>query len=138
VVTVCKVGNQKHFQANHESPIFNEIRQIVSKTFGLATPLKDALLPIQDKIDLAVIYGSVARKTDTAASDIDLLIVSDRLTLEELFKVLGPAEQRIGREINPTLLTADEFENRRNKSDSFICRVLNGEIIILIGIVDEQ
>ena len=71
LLTVHKVGNQKHFQANHESPIFNEVRQIVSKTFGLSAPLKDALRPIEDVIKLAVVFGSVARKTDTATSDIE-------------------------------------------------------------------
>ena len=133
LITVCKVGNQKHFQANHESPIFNEVEQIVSKTFGLAAPLKEALQPIEDVIKLAVVFGSVARKSDTASSDIDLMVVSDNLTLEDLYKALEPAEQRIRRQLNPILLTVDEFDQRKNKRDSFVNRVLDGEIILLIG-----
>ena len=138
LLTVHKVGNQKHFQANHESPIFNEVRQIVSKTFGLATPLKDALQPIEDIIKLALVFGSVAGKTDTATSDIDLMVISDSLTLEDLFKALEPAEKHFRRQINPILLTVDEFDRRKNEKDSFINRVLDGELIILIGNINEQ
>ncbi len=138
LLTVIKVGNQKHFQANHESPIFNEVQQIVSKTFGLATPLKEALQPIKDVINLAVVFGSVARKADTATSDIDLLVISDSLALEDLFDALEPAEQHFSRQINPILLTVDEFNRRKNIEDSFVNRVFDGEIIVLIGRVDEQ
>ena len=138
LITVCKVGNQKHFQANHESPIFNEVEQIVSKTFGLAAPLKDALQPIENVIKLAVVFGSVARKSDTASSDIDLMVVSDNLTLEDLYKALEPAEQHFRRQLNPILLTVDEFDRRKTKRDSFVNRVLDGEIILLIGKIDGQ
>ena len=137
LITVRMVGNQKHFQANKQSPIFNEVRQIVGKTFGLSKPLRDALQPIEEAIQLAIIYGSVAKKIDTASSDIDLLIISDSLTLEDVFKALEPAEQRIGRQINPNLLTVDEYDLRRNESDSFINRIFEEEIICLIGNMDE-
>ena len=138
LLTVRKIGNQKHFQANHDSPIFNEVQQIVSKTFGLSAPLKDALQPIENVIKLAVIFGSVARKADTATSDIDLMVISDSLTLEDLFKALEPAEQHFRRQINPILLTVDEFDRRRNEGDSFVNRLLDGEIMVLIGRIDEQ
>ncbi len=137
LLTVRKIGNQKHFQANRESPIFSEVQHIVSKTFGLVTPLKEALQAIKDVISLAVIFGSVAGKTDTAQSDIDLMVISDKLTLEDLFKALEPAEQHFRRQINPILLTIDEFDRRKKMKDSFVSRVLKGEIIVLIGRVDE-
>jgi len=82
LITVRMVGNQKHFQANKQSPIFNEVRQIVGKTFGLSKPLRDALQTIEEAIQLAIIYGSVAKKIDTASSDIDLLIIS--MTSDEM------------------------------------------------------
>jgi len=138
LITVRMVGNQKHFQASKQSPIFNEVRQIVGKTFGLSKPLRDALQPIEEAIQLAIIYGSVAKKIDTASSDIDLLIISDSLTLEDVFRALEPAEQRIGRQINPNLLTVDEYDLRRNESDSFINRIFEEEIICLIGNIDES
>ena len=138
LLTVRKIGNQKHFQANHESPIFNEVQQIVSKTFGLSGPLKDTLQPIQEVIKLAIVFGSVASKADTATSDIDLMVISDSLTLEGLFKVLEPAEQQFRRRINPILLTVDEFDRRKNQRDSFVSRVLGRELIVLIGNINEQ
>jgi predicted nucleotidyltransferase len=138
LVTVRMVGNQKHFQANQQSPIFKEVRQIVDKTFGLSGPLRDALQPIEQEIRLALIYGSVPRKSDIASSDIDLLIISNSLTLEEVFKALEPFEIQIGRPINPTLLTDEEFSLRRNQPDSFINRILEGELILLIGSLDGQ
>ena len=138
LLTVRKVGNQKHFQANYESPIFNEVQQIVSKTFGLSEPLKEALQPIEGLIKLAIIFGSVARKVDTATSDIDLLVISDSLTLEGLFKALEPAEQHLRRQINPILLTDDEFDRRKNEKGSFVNRVLYGELVVLIGKINEQ
>jgi len=137
LLTVHKVGNQKHFQANHESPIFNEVRQIVRKTFGLSAPLKDALRPLEDVIKLAVVFGSVAKKADTATSDIDLMVISNNLTLEDLFKALEPAEQHFRRQVNPILLTVDEFDRKKNEKDSFINRVIDGEIIVLIGNINE-
>ena len=138
LVTVRMVGNQKHFQANHQSPIFKEVKQIVSKTFGLSTPLREALQTIEEEIGLALIYGSVARKSDTASSDIDILIISNSLSLEEVFKALEPAENRINRPINPTLLTGEEFALRRSETNSFINRILEEKIILLIGHIDEQ
>lgn len=133
LVTVSRLGNQKHFQANRHSPIFEEIRQIAMKTFALAVPLKEALKPLEARIDLALIYGSQAKGTDTVSSDIDLLVVSDELTLEELFSNLAPLERQLGRPVNPTLLTSEEFGSRRMNPDSFISRVLRDELILLIG-----
>jgi predicted nucleotidyltransferase len=137
LLTVCRIGNQKHFQANKQSPIFDEIKQIVGKTFGLSKPLMEALQSIENSIHLAFVYGSVAKKLDTASSDVDLLIVSDNLILEDLYKALEPAEQKIGRKINPTLLTKQEFTQRKAVSGSFISRVLEGEILDLIGSIDD-
>lgn len=133
LVTVFRVGNQKHYQANRASPVFEELCGIVRKTVGLRDPIRDALMPLADKIERAVLYGSVAKQTDTASSDIDLLIVSDALTLEELYAALAPVEESLARKINPTLYTVQEFERRRKKGSPFLKRVLAGEHIVLIG-----
>lgn len=138
LITVSRIGNQKHYRANQQSPIFEELRQIARKTFALSVPLKRALEPLAERIDLALVYGSHAKKSDTAASDIDLLVVADGLSLEELFKALQPLERESGRPINPNLLTREEFSRRRLKPDSFVSRVLQGEVIPLIGSVDGQ
>jgi predicted nucleotidyltransferase len=133
LVTVSQQGNQKHYQANAAAPIFAELRSIVLKTVGLAEPLEAALTPLEHDIELAILYGSTAKGTDTAFSDVDLLIVADDLTLETLYKAIAPAERQLARKINPTFYTREEFRRRRAQGDSFLTRVLSGPHIVLIG-----
>lgn len=133
LVTVSWVGNQKHYQANPESPIYSELCGLVRKTVGLAEPLRDALEPAQQAVELALVYGSVAKGEETAASDIDLLLVSDTMTLEAVYRLLATAEQALGRRINPTLYTSEEFERRVRERNPFLKRVLAGESLVLIG-----
>ena len=133
LVTVTRVGNQKHFRANQEAPIFQELRSIVLKTVGLVEPLSAALAQVGPQMRLAVVYGSIAKGTDTALSDVDLLIVSDELTLEQVYAAIAPAEQELARRISPTLYTTEEFPRRRKTGDSFVTKVLTGEHIVLAG-----
>jgi predicted nucleotidyltransferase len=137
LATVTRIGNQKHYRANPETPIFFELRSVILKTSGLAEPVGDALAPLARRIDLAFIYGSVARGEAHGGSDVDLLIVASDLTLEQLYSHLGRAERIVGRKINPTLLTPEEFRRRRD-GNSFLQKVLAGAMIPLIGSVDGQ
>ena len=134
VVTV--VGNQKHYRANPEAPIFSELRSIVLKTSGLADPLAEALAPLAKKVDLAFVYGSVARGEAHAGSDVDLLVVASGLTLEQLYARLARAETAIGRRVHPLLLTPAEFRRRRAGGNPFMAKILKGDIIPLIGNVN--
>jgi len=133
LVTVSRVGNQKHYQANRAAPIFKELRGIAVKTFGPAEVLRGALAPLAGRVRAAWLYGSVARGADRAQSDIDVLIVADDLTLEQVYAALVPAEKRLGRTISPTLYTNREFERRRAAGNPFLSKVLAGERILLIG-----
>ena len=133
LVVVTKVGNQKHYQANKDSPLFKELRSIISKTVGLQEPLRAALGPLADRISLAIIYGSIAKGREKAVSDVDLLIVADALTLEEVYAVLAPVEKVLDRRINPTLYTSKEFGQRRKAKNPFLTRVLDGQTITLLG-----
>lgn len=137
LLTITKVGNQKHYQSNSESPLFDELCSIVRKTVGLEEPIRAALTPLAETIRLALIYGSIAKGLDTAASDVDLLVVSDDLALEELYLALSPAEAILARKINPTLYTAAEFQRRRAQR-SFLKRVLEGPTITLLGSIDAE
>lgn len=137
LVTVTRIGNQKHYQANPAAPIFEELRGIVVKTLGPAEVLRAALTPLGDKVRLALVYGSVAKHSDSAHSDIDLLIVSDALTLEQVYAALTPAEQQLGRKGSPTLYTVAEFRQRRAKGNPFLARVLASEYILLTGDDDD-
>lgn len=136
LVSTEKQGNQKHYRANADSPLFDELCSIVQKTIGLEDPIRAALEPLTDDIALALIYGSVAKRSDTADSDIDLLIVADDLTLEDLYTSTAEAEEKLGRTINPTLYTGREFRDRRKSGMSFLKRVLAGPIILLQGTLD--
>jgi predicted nucleotidyltransferase len=136
LVTMTRIGSQKHYQANRSAPIFEELRGIVTKTMGAADPVRAALRPLARRIDLALIYGSVARGEDRAESDIDLLVVGNDLTLEDLFRRLTPVEKKLGRKINPMVYTPEELLERRRNGNAFLRKVLGGERIILIGSED--
>jgi predicted nucleotidyltransferase len=133
LVTVRRIGNQKHYQANPASPVFGELTGLVKKTVALAEPIREALATLADRIELALLYGSVAKGTDTAASDIDILIVGDGLTLEDIYSALAPVEADLQRKISPTLYTSKEFADRKAANNAFIGRVLSGEHLTLIG-----
>ena len=133
LVSVKHIGNQKHYQANPDSPVFEELRSLVKKTVALAEPIGAALAPLAGRIELALLYGSVVKGMDTATSDIDLLIVADAVTLEEIYSALAPAEADLERKINPTLYTPQEFAVRKAASNSFLSRVLSGEHLVLMG-----
>ncbi|MBI3147906.1 MAG: transcriptional regulator [Betaproteobacteria bacterium] len=133
LVTVHRVGNQKHYQANPESPIFAELCGIVQKTVGLAEPLRLALAPLAKKIRAAFIYGSVAKREDTARSDIDLMLIGDKLTYADVFAALEAAGARLGRTVNPTIYTRKELVRRRDEDNAFVTRVLAQPKIWLIG-----
>ena len=138
LVNVSWMGNQKHFQANPDSPVFHELCGLVRKTVGLTEPLRQALEPKREVIELALVFGSVAKGDDTAASDIDLLLVSDSLSLEEVYDVVADTEQTLARKVNPTLYTSDEFSRRRRDGNPFLKRVLKGETIVLVGKLPDE
>ena len=138
LVEVNLQGRQKRYRANLDSPVYPELSSLVSKLLGPEQEVADALKSINDKIDLALIYGSVAKRTDHADSDIDLMLVSDTLTLEEVFEALESAEINLSRTINPTLYKQEEFIKRRANNNPFLRKVLEGQYIVLKGSVDEQ
>lgn len=133
LVLTSRVGNQKHYQANPDSPIFNELYALIKKTVGLAEPLRDALRSSRRKIQMAFVYGSIAKETDHASSDIDLLVVSDEMILEDIYFLLSDVEAELNRKINPTLYTTAEFDERLRTGNPFLSRVLKQPIIPLIG-----
>ncbi len=137
LVTVTRLGNQKHYQANPQSPVFAELCGIVQKTVGLAEPLRKVLLPFADNIAAAFVFGSVAKRSDTAGSDIDLMVVSDSLNYADLFGALEEAATRLGRKVNPSIYTRQELAKRIKQKNSFVTRVLAQPKVWLIGGEDE-
>jgi len=137
LVTVRPVGNQKHYQANPDSPLFAEVCGIAQKTVGLAEPLREALRPLASQIRAAFVYGSVAKRQDTAASDIDLMVVSDTLGYGDIFAALEVASARLGRSVNPTILSRKNLAKRVKDDNAFVKRVLSQPKIWLIGGEDD-
>ena len=133
LVNSDRIGSLRCFQANPESPVFDELVALTRKTLGMAPLLRDALMPLTPNLLAAWIYGSVAKQTDTAQSDIDVLLVGRDLLLGDVLERLGPAEAQLGRKINPNIYTPQEFERRQGEPDSFVNRVLSQPVFVLIG-----
>lgn len=133
LATVRRVGSQKHYQANPDSPLYAELVSIARKTVGLAEPLREALSPLAKEVDAAFVYGSVARNEDTARSDVDLLVLSDTLEYADLYGVLEPLTVRLGRPVNPTVISRQELARRRKAGSAFMKRVLEQPKIWVIG-----
>ena len=133
LLNMAQVGNQKRYRANPQSPIHDELATIVRKTFGLAAPLREALLPIADAITAAFVFGSVAKGQDTASSDIDLMLISESLTYGEVMAALHPVAEQLDRTINPTLYSPAELKQRIATGNSFVTRVLAQPRIWLLG-----
>jgi len=133
LITTTRIGAQKHYQANPDAPIYAELCGIVQKTVGLAEPLRKALEPITNQVVAAFVYGSVAKRNDTASSDIDLMLISDTLTYADVFASLESAVSILGRSINPTVYSTMEFKHRTDHGNSFIKRVLAQAKLWIIG-----
>lgn len=127
-----RLGNLRRFCANPDSPVYEELVGLARKALGMEPTLRASLLPLAPALRGAWIYGSVAKKTETAQSDIDLMLVGEKLSLAKVLELLLPAETQLGRKINPTLFTPAEFARRRADPDSFVSRVLAQPVIDLI------
>jgi len=136
LLTMQPVGNQKRYQANPAAPIHDELVGIVQKTVGLAEPLRAALQPLANKITAAFVFGSIAKRSDTARSDIDLMVVSAKLGYPDLLTALADVEERLGRKINPVIYAPAEFAKRKS-DNAFVKRVLEQPKIWLIGGEDD-
>lgn len=133
-----RVGNLRRIRANPQSPVFSELVALTRKTLGAEPLLREALQALAPDVEAAWIYGSYAKQTDTAVSDIDVMIVGSNLSLARVIEVLLPVEELLGRKVNPTLYTKAEFDKRRAEADSFVNRVLAQSLLPLIGTLHES
>ncbi|MDH3673043.1 MAG: nucleotidyltransferase domain-containing protein [Gammaproteobacteria bacterium] len=125
-------GNLVYFRANPQAGVFDELRGIVTKTFGIVDQLQAALAPFADRLDLGFIYGSVARGTASAASDVDLFLVGD-VRLSEVVEEIAEVETKLKRTISPTIYSPAEFSEKVRKRDHFTTRVLEQPKLFLVG-----
>ena len=136
LVTVTRIGNQKHYQANQASPVFAELCALARKTFAMADPLREALIPLASRIEAAFVYGSVAKRADTVTSDIDLMVIADKISYGELLEALEPLADTIGRRVSPTTMSRREWAKRVNARSAFASRLMTQPKIWLIGSED--
>ena len=129
LITMTPMGNQNHYQANPGSPLFEELCCIALKTFGVVDVLREALERELPRINYACIYGSIAKGTAHAESDVDLLVVSDELGFMELQQLLGTAEPVLQRPVNLSLYTFDEFNDK--SQTSFLKRMLEQPKLVI-------
>lgn len=133
LVDVSRIGNQKHYQANRSSPVFHELQRLVVKTSGVAEPLARALRPFKGRIIAAFVYGSVASGAESAASDVDVLVIGDRIAYADLFRAFERAERVLSRKVNPNVMTAAEWREKRATPGTFAARIAKRPRIWLIG-----
>jgi predicted nucleotidyltransferase len=133
LVSVERVGNQKHFRANRESPVFEELRGLVLKTVALTEPLKQSLEPYVGSIHAAFVYGSAAKGTDTAQSDVDVVVIGDELSYAELYSAFQNAENVLRRKVNPIFLSPAEWTRKAAQKSSFISKITALPKIFIVG-----
>lgn len=125
-------GHQVYYKANQKSPVFQELKSLITKTAGVTEILRNALAPIKKSIKVALVYGSVARGEENQRSDIDLLVVGD-VTFSKIIKTLRSAHDILGREVNPTVYSEIEFRTKINEQHYFLNNVLSGKTVFVIG-----
>lgn len=131
-----RVGNQVQYSANRSHQIYPELAGILRKTVGLADVLIEALTPLANEVKVAFVFGSIARGTETTGSDIDLLIIGG-WDFGSVVDGLHPAQEQLGREINPKVFSAREWKAKLRSRDPFVREVLAQPKIFLIGTEDE-
>jgi len=132
ILVSTKEGNQKYYQANRKSPIYDELHGLIIKTTGVADVLRSALVLAQGQIKVAFIFGSIASGNERRRSDIDVMIVG-RISFEDVVSLLSAAEEKLRREVNPVVYPVAEFKKKVKEDHHFVKTVLEDEKIFLIG-----
>ena len=137
IISITRDGNQNYYQANADNPVFQELVNIVKKSFGVADEIKESLKPLGDNIELAFIYGSIAKGSQTKSSDIDLMLIGNDLSYGLVVELLLPLEESLKRSINPTIYEMNEVRTKLEKDNSFVTRVIEQPKIMIKGSEDD-
>lgn len=127
-----EIGNQVHYAANTECPIFLELQGLLRKTSGVVDVLREGLDEISERIAVSLVFGSVAKGEERAGSDVDVLVIGS-VSFVEVVKALHPAQSMLQREVNPVVYTSDEFRHKLASDDAFLRGIVDGEKLFLIG-----
>lgn len=125
-------GNQVRYQANSHSPVFSEIKSLITKTVGVHDLLRSALVLLGSEILIAFVYGSTARQAERASSDVDLMVLGDAL-FSDVVSALGPAQKVLGREINPTVFPVSEFRSKLAAGNHFLRSIMKEKKLFVLG-----
>ncbi|HTM73414.1 MAG TPA: nucleotidyltransferase domain-containing protein [Pseudolabrys sp.] len=137
ILSVSIAGTRKSYRANRQSPIFNELYRLIMKTAGMVDPIRTALEPFRQDIELAFVYGSVAKGTDTARSDIDLMVFAQDTGYGEIYGALQKAEKILMRPINPTVTTIKEWQQKYSEKSSFVRKIIQQPKLFIFGTANE-
>ncbi|PMS36045.1 nucleotidyltransferase-like protein [Trinickia symbiotica] len=137
LIETRRIANLKQVRACEHNPIFDELRLIVIKTFGVVEVLREALAQLASNIKLAFVYGSVAQGSDRASSDIDFMLISETLSYGQIMAALGSAEKQLGRAVQITQYTLEEFLDRKRSNHPFLAEVLRQPKLMVIGTEDD-
>lgn len=132
ILSMNRIGNQHHYQADPQCPIHGELLTIVRKTLGFTEAIREALAPLTDKIAWAFVFGSAAGGTESAGSDIDLMIIGEA-EYAAVANALYPVQEALGREINPKIYRRDEWRGLLNSKDAFAAGVMARPRLDVIG-----
>lgn len=132
VISRFEKDRHVYFRADERCPIFYELRSIVRKTIGAAHTIRDGLEPLSSRIEVAFVYGSVARGSETSVSDLDLMVIGDA-TFAEVAEAVRDAEHRLRREINLTVYPPVELHQKYISGHHFVRQVVDHEKLFVIG-----
>lgn len=132
VLACQQEGRQKYYRANPECPIFAELKSLAIKTAGAGDVLREALAPLAERVKVAFLYGSLSRGEENARSDADVMVIG-KVAFGEVVQALRAAEEKLGREVNPTVYSPSEFKTKVAAKHHFLATVLSSSKIFLIG-----
>lgn len=130
------IGNQVHYRANRDCPVFAELAGLLRKTSGIAAMLAESLQPLSGQIQCALVFGSVARGEETTYSDVDVLVLGEA-GFGDVIAALHPAQEKIQREINPVVYRTDDFRAKLKSNNTWALAVVENPKIFLIGDADD-
>jgi predicted nucleotidyltransferase len=133
LVSIERIGNQKHYRANQAAPIFEDLRGLVERTVGLIEPIKKSFEPYANAIKSAFVYGSVANEADTAYSDVDLMVIGDDLDYSDLYTAAQNVESKLRRKVHPLFLSSDSWQRKTSEKGSVFSKISHSPKIFVIG-----
>ena len=130
-----RLGNQVRYQANQGCPVFEELAGFFRKTTGLADVLREVLAPMTENINLAFVFGSMAQGKERVTSDVDVMVIGD-VSFDQVVRVFYPTHERLGRAVNPVVMSKKEFRGKFVQGDRFVSRIVSESKIYLVGTSD--